>query len=29
LFTCDRDARAKGLKGEQRKKFLSACLKGK
>lgn len=28
MKTCNKDATAKVLKGEERKKFMSACLKG-
>lgn len=28
MKTCSSDAKAKGLKDEERKKFMSACLKG-
>jgi hypothetical protein len=28
MKTCNADAKAKGLKGDDRKKFMSSCLKG-
>ncbi len=28
MKSCNAEARAKGLKGDERKKFMSACLKG-
>jgi hypothetical protein len=28
MKACNADAKAKGLKGDERKKFMSACLKG-
>ena len=29
MKTCNADAKAKALKGEERKKFMSDCLKAK
>ena len=29
MSTCSKDAAEKGLKGDERKKFMSECLKGK